>query len=122
MNVGAEYKVLLAKKGSILINNRGRYNCAAAASHGFKLCPEDQPLTHFRFQAGKSYHLRLMFMRALDQFEFSIDGHQLRAIAPNGESLEPFKLITNITINIGQQIAFSWWRRIPRICPLDGSK
>ncbi|KAF4138631.1 Multicopper oxidase [Phytophthora infestans] len=122
MNVGAEYKVQLAKKGSILINNRGRYNCAAAASHGFKLCPEDQPLTHFRFQAGKSYHLRLLFMRALDQFEFSIDGHQLRAIAPNGESLEPFKLITNITINIGQQIAFSWWRRIPRICPLDGSK
>ncbi|KAF4128143.1 Multicopper oxidase, partial [Phytophthora infestans] len=67
-------------------------------------CPEDQPLTHFRFQAGKSYHLRLMFMRALDQLEFSIDGHQLRAIAPSGESLEPSKLITNITINIGQQI------------------
>ncbi|KAF4145180.1 Multicopper oxidase [Phytophthora infestans] len=43
-------------------------------------------------------------MRALDQLEFSIDGHQLRAIAPSGESLEPSKLITNITINIGQQI------------------
>ncbi|KAF4140429.1 Multicopper oxidase, partial [Phytophthora infestans] len=67
-------------------------------------CPEDQPLTHFRFQAGKSYNLRLMFMRALDQFEFSIDGHQLRAIAPSRESLEPSKLITNIAISIGQQI------------------
>ncbi|KAF4030910.1 Multicopper oxidase [Phytophthora infestans] len=90
------------QQGSILINSRGRYNCAAAASHGFTQCPEDQPLTPFRIQAGKTYHLRLMFMRALDRFEFSIDGHQLRVIAPDRVSLDP-------------KSTFWWWRRIPWI-------
>ncbi|KAI9996633.1 hypothetical protein PInf_014373 [Phytophthora infestans] len=87
----------------ILINNRGRYNCTAAATYSFTKCSEDQPLTRFRFKTGKKHLLRVMSMSALAPFEFSIDGHLLRVIAVDGESLEPSELITNITINIGQR-------------------
>ncbi|POM63694.1 Multicopper oxidase [Phytophthora palmivora] len=88
---------------SILINNLGRYNCTAAAVHGFTDCSEDQPLSRFHFEAGKKYLLRLMSMSALAPFVFSIDGHELRVIAADGDSLEPTDLITSITINIGQR-------------------
>jgi iron transport multicopper oxidase len=88
---------------SILINNRGRYNCTAAATHGFTNCTEDQPLARFKFDAGETYLLRLMSMSALAPFEFSIDEHQFRVIAADADSLEPSELITNITINIGQR-------------------
>ncbi|KAG6610854.1 Multicopper oxidase [Phytophthora cinnamomi] len=88
---------------SVLINNLGRYNCTAAASHGFTDCSDDQPLTRFRFEAGKTYLLRLMCMSALAPFEFSIDEHEFRVIAADGDSLEPSDLITNITINVGQR-------------------
>ncbi|EEY66746.1 multicopper oxidase, putative [Phytophthora infestans T30-4] len=87
----------------ILINNRGRYNCTAAATYSFTKCSEDQRLTRFRFKTGKKHLLRVMSMSALAPFEFSIDGHLLRVIAVDGESLEPSELITNITINIGQR-------------------
>ncbi|KAE8992283.1 hypothetical protein PR003_g21290 [Phytophthora rubi] len=88
---------------SVLINNLGRYDCTAAASHGFTECSEDQPLTRFRFEAGKTYLLRLMCMSALAPFAFSIDDHEFRIIAADGDSLEPTELITNITIHVGQR-------------------
>ncbi|ETO76441.1 hypothetical protein F444_08159 [Phytophthora nicotianae P1976] len=114
MDIYAEYNVQLADIyhgdpgvppmwDSVLINNRGRYNCTAAATHGLIECSEDQPLTRFRFETGKTYLLRLMSMSALAPFEFSIDEHQLRVIAADGDSLKPSELITNITINIGQR-------------------
>ncbi|KAG7375733.1 ferroxidase fet3 [Phytophthora pseudosyringae] len=114
LDIDAEYNVQLADIyhgdpgvppmwDSILINNRGRYNCTAAASHGFTDCSEDQPLARFRFEAGKTYLLRLMAMSALAPFAFSIDEHQFRVIAADGDSLVPTDLVTNITINIGQR-------------------
>ncbi|KAL4114127.1 hypothetical protein PRIC2_014807 [Phytophthora ramorum] len=113
-DIDAEYNVQLADIyhgapgappiwDSVLINNLGRYNCTAAATHGFTDCSEDQPLSRFRFQAGNKYLLRVMCMSALAPFEFSIDEHEFRVIAADGDSLEPTELITNITINIGQR-------------------
>ncbi|RLN95068.1 hypothetical protein BBJ28_00008971 [Nothophytophthora sp. Chile5] len=88
---------------SILINNLGRYNCSAAATHGFTDCSTTQPLTRFRFEAGKTYLLRIMSMSALAPFQFSIDGHEFRVIAADADSVEPTELLNSLFINIGQR-------------------
>ncbi|RLN15107.1 hypothetical protein BBJ28_00013063 [Nothophytophthora sp. Chile5] len=88
---------------SILINNLGRYNCTAAASHGYTECNTDQPLTRFKFEAGKKYRLRIINMAALAPFVFSIDGHEFQVIAADSEPLQPSDLITTVTINAGQR-------------------
>ncbi|KAG7382961.1 ferroxidase fet3 [Phytophthora pseudosyringae] len=58
---------------SMIVNNRGRYNCTAAASHSFTDCTDDQPLTKFLFQTGNKYLLRLINVAALSPVMFSID-------------------------------------------------
>ncbi|RLN95067.1 hypothetical protein BBJ28_00008963 [Nothophytophthora sp. Chile5] len=88
---------------SIAINNLGRYNCTAAASHGFTDCNSDQPLSKFHFEAGNKYLLRVINMAALSPLVFSIDGHEFQVIAADSEPLQPSELINSITINAGQR-------------------
>ncbi|GMF23409.1 unnamed protein product [Phytophthora lilii] len=40
---------------SVTINSLGRYNCTSAASHGYTECNSDQPLSRFKFEAGKNF-------------------------------------------------------------------
>ncbi|KAL4085622.1 hypothetical protein PRIC1_014958 [Phytophthora ramorum] len=88
---------------SVVINSLGRYNCTAAASHGYTECNTDQPLSRFKFEAGNKYRLRLINMGALAPFDFSIDGHEFSVVAADGEYLEPSDEITTIRINAGQR-------------------
>ncbi|KAE9019235.1 hypothetical protein PR003_g12899 [Phytophthora rubi] len=88
---------------TMLINNRGRYNCTAAVSHGFKDCTDNQPLSRFRFKAGKNYLLRLVNMAALSPIVFSIDDHEFQVVAADSEPLQPSKLINSITLNCGHR-------------------
>ncbi|GMF23382.1 unnamed protein product [Phytophthora lilii] len=89
---------------SILINNRGRYNCTAAAHHNFSQCTDEQPLTKFRFNTGSKYLLRLINMAALSPIEFSIDGHEFQVVAADGDNLQPSELINSVTLNAGQRL------------------
>jgi iron transport multicopper oxidase len=88
---------------SMLINNRGRYNCTAAAAQGFTDCSDDQPLSKFRFEAGSKYLLRLINMAALSPIVFSIDDHEFQVVAADSEPLELSELINSVTINAGQR-------------------
>ncbi|CAI5717310.1 unnamed protein product [Peronospora destructor] len=88
---------------NILINNRGRYNCTAAAHHNFTQCTDDQPLAKFHFQAGEKYLLRLINMAALSPIVFSIDGHEFRVVAADGDYLQPSELMNSIRLNTGQR-------------------
>ncbi|KAE8964972.1 hypothetical protein PR003_g29984 [Phytophthora rubi] len=88
---------------NILINNRGRYNCIAAAHHNFTECTEEQPLTKFNFVPGNKYLLRLINMAALSPIVFSIDEHEFQVVAADGDHLQPSKLINSITLNAGQR-------------------
>ncbi|CAH0473565.1 unnamed protein product [Peronospora belbahrii] len=88
---------------NILINNRGRYNCAAAAHHNFTDCTAVQPLSKFCFQTGNKYLLRLINMAALSPIVFSIDGHAFRVVAADGDHLQPSNLINSIRLNAGQR-------------------
>ncbi|GMF23402.1 unnamed protein product [Phytophthora lilii] len=88
---------------TISINNRGRYNCTAAATHNLTNCVSEQPLSTFDFQQGKTYLLRLINMAAMATFEFSIDGHDFQVIAVDAEPVAPSDLINSIMINVGQR-------------------
>ncbi|EEY66763.1 multicopper oxidase, putative [Phytophthora infestans T30-4] len=88
---------------NILINNRGRYNCSAAYHHNFTQCTEDQHLSKFHFQAGNKYLLRLINMAALSPIVFSIDDHEFRVVAADGDHLQPSELINSIRLNTGQR-------------------
>ncbi|ETP45561.1 hypothetical protein F442_08048 [Phytophthora nicotianae P10297] len=88
---------------SVIINSLGRYNCSAAASHGYSECNTDQPLSRFKFEEGNKYRLRLINMGALAPFEFSIDGHEFSVVAADGEYLQPSEEITTLRINAGQR-------------------
>lgn len=88
---------------NILINNRGRYNCTAAAHHNFTECADDQSFSKFHFQAGNKYLLRLINMAALSPIVFSIDDHEFRVVAADGDHLQPSDLINSVTLNAGQR-------------------
>ncbi|ETP43215.1 hypothetical protein F442_09981 [Phytophthora nicotianae P10297] len=88
---------------SIIINNRGRYNCTAAKFHGFTNCTDDQPLSKFHFETGNKYLLRLINMAALSPIVFSIDDHEFQVVAADSDYLQPTDLINSITINAGQR-------------------
>ncbi|ETI47720.1 hypothetical protein F443_08118 [Phytophthora nicotianae P1569] len=102
------YHTLPALTGPVLwdtiaINNRGRFNCTAAALNNLTECSTDQPLSNFYFKAGKKYLLRLINMAAQAPFEFSIDDHEFQIIAADGEPVQPTELINSIFINAGQR-------------------
>ncbi|POM60997.1 Multicopper oxidase, partial [Phytophthora palmivora] len=88
---------------TIVINNRGRFNCTAAALNNLTECSPDQPLSTFYFHGGKKYLLRLINMAAMAPFEFSIDDHEFQVIAADGEPVVPTKPINSIFINAGQR-------------------
>ncbi|EGZ26572.1 hypothetical protein PHYSODRAFT_320492 [Phytophthora sojae] len=78
---------------TIVINNRGRFNCTAAAINNLTECSDDQPLATYNFQAGKT----------MAPFDFSIDDHEFQVIAADGEPVEPTTPINSIFINAGQR-------------------
>ncbi|OWZ10826.1 Multicopper oxidase [Phytophthora megakarya] len=89
---------------NILINSRGRYNCTAAYHHNFTECTDEEPLSKFHLQAGNKYLLRLINMGALSPIVFSIDDHEFRVVAADGEYLQPSELINSVFINVGQRL------------------
>ncbi|CEG43340.1 hypothetical protein F442_08030 [Plasmopara halstedii] len=88
---------------NILINNRGRYSCVAAAHHNFTKCTDNQPLSKLHFQAGQKYLLRLINMAALSPIEFSIDGHDFQVVVADGDQLQPSEFINSVTLNTGHR-------------------
>ncbi|GMF23381.1 unnamed protein product [Phytophthora lilii] len=85
---------------NMLINNRGRYNCTAAASHGFTDYSDDQPLSKFHFQAGNKYLLRLINLAALSPIIFSIDDHEFQVLMANHFSLQNPSNLSHLTAGI----------------------
>ncbi|KAL4114131.1 hypothetical protein PRIC2_014811 [Phytophthora ramorum] len=65
---------------TVVINNRGRFNCTAAAINNLTECYSDQPLSSFYFQGGKTYLLRLINVAAMAPFDFSIDNHEFQRV------------------------------------------
>ncbi|KAE9277134.1 hypothetical protein PF008_g28925 [Phytophthora fragariae] len=88
---------------TIAINNLGRYNCTAAASHNLADCNPHQPLSTFGFVPGRKYLLRLINVGAMVTFEFSIDGHEFQVMAADGAAVAPTKLLYSIVVNVGQR-------------------
>ncbi|KAI9908563.1 hypothetical protein PsorP6_016160 [Peronosclerospora sorghi] len=88
---------------NILINNRGRYSCAAAYLHNFTQCTDNQPLATFHFTPGNKYLLRLINMAALSPTVFSIDGHDFQVVAADGDYVQPSARINSILLNTGQR-------------------
>ncbi|KAG7388734.1 ferroxidase fet3 [Phytophthora boehmeriae] len=88
---------------SIVINNRGRFNCSAAAMNNLTDCDPDQPLSNFQFRGGKRYLFRLISMASAAPFEFSIDDHEFQVIAADAEPVVPTKRINSLFINNGQR-------------------
>ncbi|KAG6610992.1 Multicopper oxidase [Phytophthora cinnamomi] len=88
---------------TISINNLGRYNCTAAASHNLADCDAHQPLSTFDFVSGRKYLLRLINMAAMGTFEFSMDDHEFQVIAADAEPVVPTKLLNSIIVNVGQR-------------------
>eukprot|EP00644_Phytophthora_capsici_P016006 jgi/Phyca11/115385/e_gw1.28.124.1 len=88
---------------TIAINNRGRFDCNAAAMNNLTDCSPIQPLSTFLFEEGKKYLLRLINLAAMAPFEFSIDDHGFQVIAADGEPVVPTELLNSIFINAGQR-------------------
>ncbi|KAK1929717.1 Oxidoreductase OpS5 [Phytophthora citrophthora] len=88
---------------TIVVNNRGRYDCIAAATHNLTDCEVEQPLSNFDFQPGKTYLLRLINMAAMATFEFSIDGHDFQVVAADAEPVVRTTNINSIIVNVGQR-------------------
>ncbi|KAL3669983.1 hypothetical protein V7S43_005354 [Phytophthora oleae] len=88
---------------TLVVNNRGRYDCTAAATHNLTDCESDQPLSSFDFQPGKKYLLRLINMAAMATFEFSIDGHEFQVIAADAVPVVRTTNINSIIVNVGQR-------------------
>ncbi|KAF1792097.1 Multicopper oxidase [Phytophthora cactorum] len=87
---------------TIVINNRGRFNCTAAALNNLTSALLIK-LSNFYFKEGRKYLLRLINMAAMAPFEFSIDDHEFQIIAADGEPVQPTELINAIFINAGQR-------------------
>jgi iron transport multicopper oxidase len=105
---------------TVLINNRGTFNCSAIAASATSSsdvsvgdtdssnssqseCNPDQSLTRFRFQPGNKYRLRVLNMAGLAPFNFSIDEHDFQVIATDGENVLPSTPISHLIINAGQR-------------------
>ncbi|KAK1929716.1 Laccase [Phytophthora citrophthora] len=88
---------------TIVINNRGRFDCNAAAMNNLTDCSPVQPLSTFLFEGGKKYLLRLISLAAMAPFEFSIDDHDFQVIAADSEPVVPTEPINSIFINAGQR-------------------
>ncbi|RLN49182.1 hypothetical protein BBJ28_00021868 [Nothophytophthora sp. Chile5] len=87
---------------TILIDYKGQYNCTAAEMQNLA-CSEVQPYARFNFSAGKKYRLRLVNEGALAPLLFSIDNHEFRVIAADGEAMQPSELVNTLFINVGQR-------------------
>ena len=80
--------------GSGLINGRGRYDSSTLS-----------PLSVISVEPNKYYRFRLIGANALIAFNFSIDGHTLRAIASDGNYFEP-QDVQYIVVHSGERYDF----------------
>ena len=80
--------------GSGLINGKGHYNSSTLA-----------PLTVISVESNRYYRFRLIGTSALLAFNFSIDGHMLRAIASDGNYFEP-QDVQYIVVHSGERYDF----------------
>lgn len=88
---------------SVLINERGRYNCSTLDKSRFPVCTEHQPLASFAFEHGKKYYMRLINVAGFVSFNFSIDNHQFQVVAIDAVPVQPTKLLTSIEIDVAQR-------------------
>nr|CCA20280.1 multicopper oxidase putative [Albugo laibachii Nc14] len=88
---------------TVLINDRGRFNCTQLDTTLFPVCNTTQPLSAIQFLPGKLYRLRLINQAGFASFNFSIDGHVFQVIETDGFPVQPSKLINALVVNIGQR-------------------
>ncbi|TEB37788.1 laccase 1 precursor [Coprinellus micaceus] len=103
-----------ATPDSTLINGKGR------SVNG----PKDIALSIVNVEPGKKYRFRLASLSCDPNYRFSIDGHTLKVIEADGQSVKPID-VTQITIFTGQRYSFVleanqpvanyWIRALPNI-------
>ncbi|TMW57709.1 hypothetical protein Poli38472_014314 [Pythium oligandrum] len=105
---------------TVLINDRGRFNCSELSEPVASLpCTDVQPLTRFKFQHGKRYLLRLINVAAHAAFEFSIDEHEFRVVAADGNPVQPSATINSLIINVAQRYEIIVDAHRPNKCGSD---
>lgn len=87
---------------SIVINERGQYNCSVAESNGLN-CSEEQPYARIKFQPGSKYRIRVINAGALAPFDVSIDGHEFQVIAADADPLRPSRNVNTVRVNVAQR-------------------
>lgn len=88
---------------TVLINERGQFNCSQRDPTLFPVCNTTQPLTAIQFLPGHLYRLRLINQAGFASFNFSIDQHLFQVIEIDGFPVQPSKPINSLAVNIGQR-------------------
>ncbi|XP_064642700.1 uncharacterized protein LOC135497005 [Lineus longissimus] len=78
-----------------LINGLGRWYNTSTTHNG-------APLTKFKVKKGSNYRLRVINAGALYPFRFSVDEHELTAVATDGSDVEPIP-VESFIINPGER-------------------
>ena len=81
-----------------LINGKNSFDCATTNL----TCTPNAPMAVFRFQAGKTYRIRLINPSSAAVQKFTIDGHMFTVIANDFVEIEPYET-DHITLAVGQR-------------------
>lgn len=113
--VGTDLSVIPPTSDAVLINGRGRFDCAdksydnATQWLGSNLesdltwtCVDEAPLASFRFSSDKVHLLRLINHGANGVQKFSIDHHNLTVIAIDYVPVVPYETDV-VTLGVGQR-------------------
>jgi FtsP/CotA-like multicopper oxidase with cupredoxin domain len=113
--VGTNFSLVPPTSDTVLINGRGRFNCADASfdsanellASGVEAnltwtCVDGAEYSAFRFQSGKTHRLRLMHHGANGVQKFSIDDHNLTVIAVDYVPVTPYTTDV-VTLGVGQR-------------------
>lgn len=91
---------------SVLMNERGRYNCEFAFEKQRECYSDQQHRPVFYLSTEKVYKLRVINMGGWATFNFSVDGHTLEAIEVDGIDVKHPVPVDTAFISAGQRYSF----------------
>lgn len=92
--------VWVGEPHSLLINGRGRFDCAAAAGTCNATLPECAAPV-FAVAQGKTYRFRIASITSLSALNFEIEGHAMTVVEADGHYVKPF-VVKNLNIYSGE--------------------
>ena len=99
LDVGTNQGLWAQSSDNTLINGRNNFNCSSVTDG--TPCSNNAGLSSFRFEAGKTYKLRLINTGAEGLQKFSIDSHNLTVIANDYVPIQPYKTNT-VTLGVNK--------------------